>query len=169
MLESNLYWGGVMMLYRGEADGLVAGAANATSAVYVQLYKSLNCSGYFFCIRCLLMLSPYQEFGEEGVLLFADCAVNPLPTAKQLAEIAVVSAQTAVSLIGLEPKVALLSFSTKGSAQHELVEQVRLAVKLAKEKAPDLIIDGELQADTALVPEVALAKATGKVRIGGAA
>ena len=141
------------MLYRGEADGLVAGAANATSAVLrpaLQIIKTVP--GISSVSGAFLMLSPYQEFGEEGVLLFADCAVNPLPTAKQLAEIAVVSAQTAVSLIGLEPKVALLSFSTKGSAQHELVEQVRLAVKLAKEKAPDLIIDGELQADTALVP-----------------
>ncbi len=168
MLESNLYWG-VMMLYRGEADGLVAGAANATSAVLrpaLQIIKTVP--GISSVSGAFLMLSPYQEFGEEGVLLFADCAVNPLPTAKQLAEIAVVSAQTAVSLIGLEPKVALLSFSTKGSAQHELVEQVRLAVKLAKEKAPDLIIDGELQADTALVPEVALAKAP-ESPIGGAA
>ncbi|MDD2433526.1 MAG: phosphate acetyltransferase [Clostridia bacterium] len=168
LVAQNLYFG-AMMIYQGEAEGMVAGAQNATSDVLrpaLQIIKTAP--GISSVSGAFLMISPYQEYGEEGVLLFADCAVNPQPTAEQLAEIAIVSAQTARSLIGLEPKVGMLSFSTKGSAQHEFIDKVVEATRLAKEKDPDLIIDGELQADTALVPEVGASKAPGSVVAGQA-
>ena len=96
-------------------------------------------------------LTPAHHLGENGVLLFADCAVNPCPDARELAQIAVTTAETARSLAGLEPKVAMLSFSTKGSAKHELIDKVTEATRIAKELAPKLEIDGELQADAALI------------------
>jgi phosphate acetyltransferase len=108
-----------------------------------------------------LMIIPKKEFGENGIMIFADCAVTPNPTAEQLAEIAYASAKTANALTGMEPRVAMLSFSTKGSASHELVEKVTNATKIAKERYPELIIDGELQADAAIVPKVANSKAPG--------
>ncbi|MGI6587638.1 MAG: phosphate acetyltransferase [Peptococcia bacterium] len=168
LVAQNLYFG-AMMIYKGEAEGMVAGAQNATSDVLrpaLQIIKTAP--GISSVSGAFLMISPQKEYGEEGVLLFADCAVNPNPTAEQLAEIAVVSAQTAKSLVGFEPKVGMLSFSTKGSAKHDLIDKVVQATQLAKEKAPDLIIDGELQADTALVPEVGASKAPGSVVAGKA-
>ena len=108
------------------------------------------------------------NFVENGVLVFADCAVMPNPTAKELAEIAVTTAQTTQALLGVEPRVAMLSFSTKGSAQHELIDKVVEATRLAKEMAPDLLIDGELQADAAIVPFVGKSKAPGSLVAGGA-
>ena len=112
------------------------------------------------------MIVPDCEFGANGLMVFADCAVNPNPNAEQLAEIAYLSAKTAKVLAGIEPKVGMLSFSTKGSAKHELVDKVVEATRIAKEMAPDLLIDGELQADAALVPSVGSSKAPGSLVAG---
>lgn len=163
-----LYYG-ALMLRQGEAAGMVAGAFHATSAVLrptLQIIKTAP--GVSAISGSFLMISPYSEYGAEGVLLFADCGVNPAPTAAQLAEIALVSAQSFRALVGCEPKVALLSFSTKGSARHESVDKVIEATRLAREKAPDLLLDGELQGDAALVPAVGRVKAPGGVLDGQA-
>lgn len=111
---------------------------------------------------------PNKAYGENGLMLFADCAVNPNPNAEELASIAITTAKTAKVLCGMEPKVAMLSFSTKGSAKHELVDKVVKATEIAKEKAPELMIDGELQLDAAIVPKVAELKAPGSSVAGGA-
>ena len=166
LLKNTLYFG-AMMMYKGEADGMVAGAQNTTGDVLrpaLQIIKTTP--GISSVSGAFIMVSPKQEYGEKGMMLFADCAVNPNPTAEQLAEIAVVSARTAKALAGFEAKVGMLSFSTKGSAKHELVEKVIEATRLAKEKDPNLIIDGELQADAAIVPKVGASKAPGSVAAG---
>ncbi len=105
------------------------------------------------------MILKDEKFGEKGALIFADCAILPNPNEEELADIAIASAKTAKDLMGCEPRVAMLSFSTKGSAIHELVDKVRKATEIVKEKAPELLVDGELQADAALIPEVASQKA----------
>jgi phosphate acetyltransferase len=160
---------GAMLVRMGMADGMVMGAATATA---VTVKSALHCVGLtpgnstvssFF-----LMVLPTKEFGAEGNLIFADCAVVPQPNADQLADIAVASARSAKKLLGIEPIVALLSFSTKGSAQHEDVDKVIAALKIAQEKAPDIVIDGELQADAALVPKVGEKKAPGSPVAGRA-
>ena len=107
----------------------------------------------------MLLLTHAPEYGKNGVLVMGDVAVTPVPDASQLAQIAVCTARTAQAVAGLDPKVAMLSFSTKGSAKHEVVDKVTEALKIAKEMAPDIAIDGELQADAALVPEVGASKA----------
>lgn len=168
LLKSTLYYG-AMMMYKGEAQGMVAGAQNTTGDVLrpaLQIIKTLP--GISSVSGAFIMVSSKKEFGVDGILVFADCAVNPNPTAEQLAEIAVVSAQTAKALVGYEPKVAMLSFSTKGSAKHELVDKVTQATQLAKQIAPDLIIDGELQADASIVQKVGASKAPGSVVAGQA-
>jgi phosphate acetyltransferase len=154
LVEDPLYLA-VLLIKNGDADGEVAGADNATGDVLrpaFQVIKTLPgisaVSGAFF------MVVPDKSYGEEGVLVFADCAVNPDPSVKELAEIAVSSANTARAIAGIEPKVAMLSFSTKGSAQHEKVNRVVEATELAKAMAPDLLIDGELQADAAIVEAI---------------
>jgi len=114
------------------------------------------------------MILPEKTFGEEGVLIFADGAVHPDPTDKELAEIAIATANTARAIAGFEPKIALLSFSTKGSAKHELVDKVVSATKIAREMAPDLMIDGELQGDAALVEAIGQKKAPGSKIAGHA-
>jgi phosphate acetyltransferase len=108
-----------------------------------------------------IMVLPDKKYGDEGVLLFADCAVNPNPNAEELASIAVSTAKTAKALAGIEPRVAMLSFSTKGSAKHELADKVIEATRIARQIAPDIEIDGELQADAALVAKVGALKAPG--------
>jgi phosphate acetyltransferase len=161
LLKNTLYFGS-MMMYKGEADGMVAGAQNTTGDVLrpaLQIIKTAP--GISSVSGAFIMVSPKKEYGAEGIMLFADCAVNPNPTAEQLAEIAVVSARTARALVGFEPKVAMLSFSTKGSAKHELVDKVTEALRMAKEKDPQLVVDGELQADAAIVPKVGQSKAPG--------
>lgn len=105
------------------------------------------------------MFTPAKQLGEDGFLVFADCAVNPCPNAEELAQIAISTAETAKSIAGIEPRVAMLSFSTKGSAKHELIDKVTEATRIAKEKAPELLLDGELQADAALIEKVAATKA----------
>ena len=156
---------GCLMIKAGDADGELAGARGTTADTIrpaFQILKTKPVSGAF------LMFTPAKQLGENGFLLFADCAVNPNPDAKQLAEIAISTAETAKAIAGIEPRVAMLSFSTKGSAKHELVDKVQEATKLAKEMAPDLALDGELQADAALIESVAKTKAPGSPVAGKA-
>ncbi|MCL2544575.1 MAG: phosphate acetyltransferase [Clostridia bacterium] len=152
--ENPLYFA-TMMLKTGDADGLVAGAIHTTGEVLrpaLQIIKTAP--GIKVVSSCFLMECPDRSYGQDGVLVFADCAVIPNPTAEELAGIAISSAQTAKALAGMEPKVAMLSFSTKGSARHELVTKVQEATRIARAAAPELAIDGELQADAALVASV---------------
>jgi phosphate acetyltransferase len=149
-----------MMVKTGDAHGLVSGAVHSTGDLLrpaLQIIKTAP--GISIVSSCFIMETQVKEFGEEGVLVFADCAINPNPNAEELASIAVATASTAKSLCGFEPRIAMLSFSTKGSGKHELVDKVNEATKLAKEKAPGLMIDGELQLDAAIVKKVADLKA----------
>ncbi|BAG83371.1 MAG: phosphate acetyltransferase [Candidatus Azobacteroides pseudotrichonymphae] len=168
LVENPLYLG-CLMIKNGDADGEIAGAQNTTSDVLrpaLQIIKTTP--GINVVSGAFLMLSQNEEYGANGVLIFADCAVVPNPNAKELAEIAVSTAITAKTLIGIEPIVALLSFSTKGSASHELVDKINEAVCIAKSISPELIIDGELQADAALVPFIGQSKAPGSLVAGKA-
>lgn len=158
-----------MMVQMGDADGLVAGAINSTGAVLrpaLQIIKTAP--GISVVSSCFIMEVLYREYGDEGIFIFADCAVNPNPNAEQLAEIAITSAKTGKDLLDLDPKVAMLSFSTKGSAKHEYVDKVVEATNIARELAPDLMIDGELQADAAIVDTVGQLKSPGSKVAGNA-
>lgn len=167
-VENPLYLA-CLMIKSGDADGEIAGAQNTTGDVLRPALQIIKTSpGINVVSGAFLMFTQTPQYGEEGTLIFADCAVMPDPDAKQLAQIAVASAQTARSLVGVEPKVAMLSFSTKGSAAHDAVDKVAEATRLAKEMAPDLLIDGELQADAALVPSVGESKAPGSAIAGKA-
>ncbi|MTK14126.1 MAG: phosphate acetyltransferase [Clostridiaceae bacterium] len=149
-----------MMVKLGHADGMVSGAIHTTGDLLrpgLQIIKTAP--GISVVSSTFVMEVPNCQYGENGLLLFADCAVNPCPTAEELASIAISTAETAKTLCGMEPRVAMLSFSTMGSAQHELVDKVRRATELAKEMRPDLDIDGELQLDAAIVKKVADLKA----------
>ena len=158
-----------MMIKSGDADGEIAGAVNATGDVLrpaFQFVKTLP--GVSVVSGAFLMFVNDPHFGHDGILVFADCAVMPDPDERQLAEIAVTTAKTAKEIVGMEPRVAMLSFSTKGSAQHERVDKVVNATRIAKELDPQLIIDGELQLDAALIPEVAKLKAPDSLVAGRA-
>ncbi|MDR0798319.1 MAG: phosphate acetyltransferase [Dysgonamonadaceae bacterium] len=158
-----------LMIKNGDADGEVAGAKNTTGNVLrpaLQIIKTRP--GISVVSGAFLMFVQDHSFGSDGVLVFADCAVMPNPTDQQLAEIAVATAHTAQSLVGVEPRVAMLSFSTKGSAQDPLVDKVIEATRLARALAPELLIDGEMQADAALVPFVGDSKAPGSPVAGKA-
>jgi len=152
---------GILMVKLGFADGLVSGAVHTTGDMLrpaLQIIKTKP--GIRIVSSSFLMNCPNPALGDEGLLVYADCIVNPCPTAEELAQIAVTTAATAHDLCGVEtPRVAMLSFSTKGSARHELVSKVQEAVAIAHTLAPDLLLDGELQPDAALVPEVARTKA----------
>ena len=169
-LAADAMYYGMLMVKLGDADGLVSGAAHTTGDMLrpaLQIIKTKP--GISVVSSSFLMNCPNRSLGEGGLLVYADCVVVPCPTAKELAEIAVTAADTARVLCGIdEPRVALLSFSTKGSAKHELVSKVQQAVAIAHEMAPDLILDGELQLDAALVPEVAASKAPGSPVAGRA-
>ena len=161
---------GILMVRLGDADGLVSGAVHSTGDMLrpaLQIIKTrpgINIVSSSFLMNC-----PNKSLGQDGLLVYADCVVVPCPTASELAQIAVTAADTARVLCGIEePRVALLSFSTKGSAKHELVDKVRQAVEIAHEMAPDLLLDGEMQLDAALVPEVGLLKAPGSPVAGRA-
>ncbi|MEA3496584.1 MAG: phosphate acetyltransferase [Bacteroidota bacterium] len=159
LLKDPLYLS-VMMIKAGDADGEVAGAMNATGNVLrpaFQIVKTLP--GISVVSGAFLMMLKDKSFGEDGLLIFADCAVHPNPDAKQLAEIAVSSAKTAKNIAKIEARVAMLSFSTKGSAKHEMCDKVIEATRLAKEMMPELKIDGELQADAAIVEAIGKKKA----------
>lgn len=158
LLDDPLYFGPVM-IKAGDADGELAGAINATGDVLRPAFQFVKTLPGSSVVSGAFLMFVNEKFGDQGVLVFADCAVMPDPDEKQLAEIAVTSARTAKAIIGMEPKVALLSFSTYGSAQHPLVDKVVKATQLAKELAPDLMIDGELQLDAAIIPEVGKLKA----------
>lgn len=159
-----------LMIKNGDADGEVAGAINTTGNVLrpaFQIIKTLP--GIKVISGAYLMFIPNKSYGEDGLLIFADCAVNPVPTAQEMAEIAICTAKTARDIAGIiEPRVAMLSFSTKGSASHEVVDKVAEATAIARELNPNLIIDGEMQADTALVPSVGNTKAPGSPVAGKA-
>jgi phosphate acetyltransferase len=157
-----------MMVQMGKADGEVAGAENTTGNVLrpaLQIIKTAP--GISAVSGSFIVIVPNCDLGDNGIFVFADCAVTPVPTAAQLAEFAKTSSQTAVNLCGMkEPKVGMLSFSTKGSADHEVVDKVVEATKIAKERFPELAVDGELQADAAIVPKVGSSKAPGSLVAG---
>lgn len=159
IIKNPLYYG-TLMVKAGQADGMVAGAANPTGDVLkpaLQIIKTAE--GINSVSGAFVMIVPDKSFGQDGKIIMADCAVNPEVDADTLGDIAVTSANTAKKIAGLDPKVAMLSFSTMGSAKHKLVTRVQQATKKAKEIDPELLIDGEMQADAALVPSVAERKA----------
>ncbi len=161
---------GCLLIKSGEADGQVAGAKNTTGNVLRAAFQVIKTQpGISVVSGAFIMLLPAgSPYGTDGILVFADCAVVPAPTAPELAQIAIATAKTARDIANIEPRVAMLSFSTKGSASHENVDKVVEATKLAKEIDPQLSIDGELQADAALVPSVGLSKAPGSKIAGHA-
>jgi len=151
-----------LIIKNGDADGEVAGADNATGDVLRPAFQFVKTKpGISVVSGAFFMILKDKAFGNDGILVFADCAVNPNPTADELAQIAVSSAETARSIGGFDPIVAMLSFSTKGSASHEMVNKVIEATAKAREMAPDLKIDGELQADAAIIEKIGQSKAPG--------
>ena len=168
ILRHSLYFG-AMMVNAGDCDGMVAGSINTTASVVtagnlVGLKESVTTPSSFF-----IMVIPDCPYGEDGVFIYADGGVNENPTAEQLADIALTSADSARTLLGWEPRVAMLSFSTKGSAAHALIDKVIEATNIAKEKSPTLKIDGELQADAAMDPAIAARKIKGESDVAGKA
>ena len=158
--KNNLYLG-CMIIKTEEADGQISGALSTTGDTLRPALQIIKCAPGITCVSGgLLLITKQKEYGENGVVVIGDVAVTPVPDAAQLAQIAVCTAETAKSVAGFtEPRVAMLSFSTKGSASHEVVDKVVEATKLARELDPELKIDGELQADAALVPDIATKKA----------
>lgn len=169
LTKEPLYYG-CLMIKNGDADGQLAGARNTTENVLRPALQIIKTTPGITCVSgAMLLLTHAPEYGKNGVLVMGDVAVMPVPDAHQLAQIAVCTAQTAKAVAGIEaPKVAMLSFSTKGSAKHEVVDKVIEATRIAKEMAPTLDLDGELQADAALVPEIGASKAPGS-KVAGAA
>lgn len=161
---------GTMMMKKNAADGMVSGAIHSTADTLrpaLQIIKTKP--GVTTASSCFVMEIPNKAYGQDGVMIFADCAVNITPDAQQLAAIAIASAQTAKDIAEIaEPKVAMLSFSTKGSAKHDNVTKVQEATRLARELAPELKLDGELQLDAAIVPSVGALKAPGSEVAGHA-
>lgn len=159
LVEDPLYLA-TLLIKNGDADGEVAGAANSTGNVLrpaFQIVKTLP--GISVVSGAFIMILEDKKWGDDGILVFADCAVHPDPDAKQLAEIAVMTGKTTRAIIGSEPRVAMLSFSTKGSASHPMCDKVVEATRLAREMDPGLMIDGELQADAAIVESIGKSKA----------
>ena len=158
-MEDPLFFA-AMLVKKGVADGMVAGAVNATGNVLRAGFQIVGTApGASVVSSCFVMVQPEWEFGQEGMLVFGDCAVNPQPDAAQLADIAVATAGTAKALCGFEPRVAMLSFSTLGSGAGPDVDKVIEAVRLVREMAPDLEVDGPLQLDAAIVPKIGSSKA----------
>lgn len=158
-----------LMIKNGDADGEIAGARSTTGDVLRPALQIIKTAPGISCVSgTFLMFLKDKTYGEDGLLIFADCAVMPNPTAPELAQIAISTAQTTRSIVGKEPRVAMLSFSTKGSASHEMVDKVVEATRIAKEMEPTLKIDGELQADAAIVSSVAQLKAPGSEVAGNA-
>lgn len=169
LVTGNTLYYGAVMVKAGDADGMVAGAINSTGNVLrpaLQIIKTAP--GVRTASSCFIMEMPNKEYGEDGILIFGDCAVIPNPTAEQLADIAIASARTGKELADIDPKVAMLSFSTKGSAKDDLVTKVQQATEIAHGLAPDLALDGELQADAALVESVGQLKSPGSKVAGRA-
>ena len=153
---------GCLIIKAGDADGQLAGALNTTGDVLRPALQIIKTTPGITCVSGgMLLITQAPECGENGVLFVGDVAVTPMPDANQLAQIAVCTAQTAKAVAGIDPRVAMLSFSTKGSAKHEVVDNVTEALAIAKQMAPELKIEGELQADAALVPRIGQSKAPG--------
>ena len=169
LVKDPLYLGCMIIKTEG-ADGQISGALSTTGETLRPALQIIKCAPGITCVSgAMLMITDKPEYGENGVLVMGDVAVTPMPDANQLSQIAVCTAQTAKSVAGFaDPRVAMLSFSTKGSASHEVVDKVVEATKLAKELDPNLKIDGELQADAALVPSVGSKKAPGSEIAGKA-
>jgi phosphate acetyltransferase len=160
---------GAMMVRRGDADAMVAGAENATSSVLLAAFTIIKTApGTKFASSCFVMKHPDSKWGVDGHMIFSDCATIPDPDATQLAEIAIAAADSCRRFLGAEPAVAMLSFSTKGSAEHADVDKVTEALAIVNEREPALNVDGELQADAALIPSVGEKKAPGS-RVAGKA
>jgi phosphate acetyltransferase len=169
-LVKNPLYLGCMIIKNGDADGQISGARSTTGDTLRPALQIIKCAPGITCVSgAMLLITKQPQYGENGVLVVGDVAVTPMPDAGQLSQIAVCTAQTAKAVAGIQdPKVAMLSFSTKGSAKHEVVDKVVEATKLAKELDPSLKIDGELQADAALVPSVGASKAPGSEIAGKA-
>jgi len=169
LVADPMYYG-MMMVKQGDADGLVSGAVHSTGDMLRPALQIVRTKpGMKLVSSSFLMECPNKALGEDGLLVYADCVVNPCPNAEELAHIALATAETARTLCGVaEPRVAMLSFSTKGSASHELVAKVQEATAIARRLAPGLLLDGELQFDAALVPEVGAQKAPGSAVAGRA-
>lgn len=169
LVKDPLYFG-CLIIKNGDADGQISGALSTTGETLRPALQIIKCAPGISCVSgAMLMITKTPQYGDNGVLVFGDIAVTPAPDANQLAQIAVCTAQTAKSVAGIaEPRVAMLSFSTKGSAKHEVVDKVVEATKLAKELNAELHIDGELQTDAALVPSVGAKKAPGSEIAGKA-
>ena len=169
LVKNPLYLGCMIIKTEG-ADGQISGALSTTGDTLRPALQIIKCSPGITCVSgAMLIITKQPLYGEKGVVVMGDVAVTPMPDADQLAQIAVCTAQTAKSVAGFaDPKVAMLSFSTKGSAKHEVVDKVVEATKLAKERCPELKVDGELQADAALVPSVGSKKAPGSDIAGNA-
>lgn len=169
LVQNPLYFG-CLIIKNGDADGQISGALSTTGETLRPALQIIKCSPGINCVSgAMLMITQTKEYGEDGVLVIGDVAVTPMPDANQLAQIAICTARTARSVAGFsDPRVAMLSFSTKGSAKHEVVDKVVEATKLARELDPELKVDGELQADAALVPSVGSKKAPGSEIAGKA-
>ena len=169
LVKNPLYLGCMIIKTEG-ADGQISGALSTTGDTLRPALQIIKCAPGVTCVSgAMLMLTHEHQYGDDGIIVMGDVAVTPIPTAEQLAQIAVCTAQTARSVAGIQdPRVAMLSFSTKGSAKHEVVDKVVEATRLAHELAPELKLDGELQADAALVPAVGEKKAPGSLIAGHA-
>lgn len=167
---ANPLYFGCLLIKAGDADGQVAGAQNTTGNVLRAAFQVLKTApGISVVSGAFLMLLPQgSPYGTDNLLVFADCAVVPVPTAPELAQIAISTAKTATDIANISPRIAMLSFSTKGSAKHENIDKVIEATKIVHETDPSIMIDGELQADAALVPSVGLSKAPGSQIAGKA-
>ena len=163
-----LYFG-CLIIKSGDADGQISGALSTTGDTLRPALQIIKCAPGITCVSgAMLLITPATEYGYNGVIVMGDVAVTPMPDANQLAQIAVCTAQTAQAVAGMDPRVAMLSFSTKGSAKHEVCDKVIEATRLAKEMAPELKIDGEMQADAALVERVGAKKCPGSPIAGKA-
>lgn len=169
-LVKNPLYLGCMIIKTGGADGQISGALSTTGDTLRPALQIIKCAPGISCVSgAMLMITNEKQYGEDGIMVFGDIAVTPMPTADQLAQIAICTADTARAVAGIaDPRVAMLSFSTKGSASHEVVDKVVEATRLVHEKAPELKCDGELQSDAALVPSVGQKKAPGSEIAGKA-
>ena len=161
LLQDPVYFG-MMMVKKEAADGLVSGAAHSTADTLRPALQILKTKpGTKLVSTFMLEIDPNCEYGNNGIFIFSDCGLNPKPTSEELSEIAISSSESYQQIVGDAPKIAMLSYSTHGSAASEDVDKVREATQLTKEKAPNLLVDGELQLDSAIVPEIGNVKAPG--------